>query len=146
MCLTDRIPCLTDMTPSPKPSFKAPSRKDADAGDNERAGSDKVKDWTEMTFPDLLSMAANRTAWRRTSASSCALHLQVPATTAEIEGLSEWVWTNCRFLLLFFCCCCCCCCCCCVAVVVFVGVFWGVFFLGGGGEYKKYKNSNKNDC
>ena len=35
-----------------------------------KSRSDNVKDWLEMTFPDLLSMAANRTVWRRTSASS----------------------------------------------------------------------------
>ena len=32
-----------------------------------------VKDWTEMTFPDLLSTAANRTAWRRIPSASSVL-------------------------------------------------------------------------
>ena len=39
-------------------------------GRQRQSRSDNVKDWTEMTFPHLLAAAANRTAWRRTSASS----------------------------------------------------------------------------
>jgi len=39
-------------------------------GRQRQSGSDNIKDWTEMIFPDLLSMAANRTARRNTSASS----------------------------------------------------------------------------
>ena len=39
-------------------------------GRQRKSRSDNVKDWTEMTFPDLQLMAANRIAWRRTAASS----------------------------------------------------------------------------
>ena len=39
-------------------------------GRQRKSRSENVKDWTEMTIPDLLLMAANRTAWRRTAASS----------------------------------------------------------------------------
>ena len=39
-------------------------------GRQRKSRSDNVKDWTAVTFPHLLSTAANRTACRRTAASS----------------------------------------------------------------------------
>lgn len=45
--------------------------------------SDNIKDWMEMTMPELLSSAANRTNWRKTSASSA---LRPPRRLRESHG------------------------------------------------------------
>ena len=39
-------------------------------GRQRKRWSDNVKEWTDLTMPDLLSTAADRPAWRRTSVSS----------------------------------------------------------------------------
>ncbi|XP_076468832.1 uncharacterized protein LOC143299483 [Babylonia areolata] len=40
-------------------------------GRQRKSWSDNVKEWTKMTMPDLLTTAANRTAWRAMTSSSC---------------------------------------------------------------------------
>jgi hypothetical protein len=46
---------------------------------------DNIKEWTNLTIPDLLQTTSHRPLWRRISASSALC--QVSPTTPEVEGL-----------------------------------------------------------